>query len=264
MIAVLAMPAVACGSDDDATATLPDDGDTIILQVVYEGGFAPVEFILNEMPQHTLYANGRLVSQGPQPAIFPGPMLPSMQQVNIGDAAMAEVLAIVDEIGLPAMTDESNSEAAAFIADASEAVAYYYDENGTHRYAVYALGVVESSDPQVAGMRTLFDTLDVLAVESPTAGEYVPDRVQVLATQSFVDETEPGATLEPWPLAASPADLPEVADLGVSCTVLEGDEALAALAVFAEADQMTFWDYEGVSYRILARPLFENELGCEW
>ena len=91
-----------------------------------------------------------------------------------------------------------------------------------------------------------------------------PERVQVLATQSFVDENEPGATLEPWPLADSPADLPEVADFGVSCTVLEGDEATAALAVFANADQMTFWDYQGVSYRLLARPLFENEVGCEW
>ena len=54
-------------------------------------------------------------------------------------------------------------------------------------------------------MRTLFDTLDVLSVESPSAGEYVPQRVQVLVTQSFVDENEPGATLEPWPLAARPA-----------------------------------------------------------
>ena len=264
LIAALALLAVACGSDEGTTATLPDEGDTIILQTAYEGGFAPVEFILNQMPQHTLYADGRLVSQGPQPAIFPGPMLPALQQVNIDDAAMAAVLAIVDEIGLPAMTDETNTEAAAVVADASDAVAYYYDETGTHRYAVYALGIVETTDPQVAGMRSLFDTLDVLAVESPSAGEYVAERVQVLATQSFVDENEPGATLEPWPLAARPADLSEVADLGVSCTVLEGDEATAALAVFADADQMTFWDYEGVSYRILARPLFENEVGCEW
>ena len=119
LIAALALLAVACGSDESTTATLPDEGDTIILQTAYEGGFAPVEFILNQMPQHTLYADGRLVSQGPQPAIFPGPMLPSMQQVNIGDGAMAEVLAIVDEIGLPATTDETNSEAAAVVADAS-------------------------------------------------------------------------------------------------------------------------------------------------
>ena len=264
LTAALGLLAVACGSDEDTTATLPDNGDAIILQTAYEGGFVPVEFVLNQMPQHTLYADGRLVSQGPQPAIFPGPMLPSMQQVNIGDAAMADVLAIVDDIGLPSIDDEYNSEASATVADASDAVAYYYDENGTHRYAVYALGIVENSDPQAAAMGTLFDTLDVLSVESPPAGEYVAARVQVLATQSFVDDGEPGATLEPWPLPASPADLPEVADFDVSCTVLEGDDATTALAVFADADQMTFWDYEGVSYRILARPLVENEVGCEW
>jgi hypothetical protein len=264
LAAVLGLLAAACGSDEDATATLPEEGNTIILQTAYEGGFAPVEFVLNQMPQHTLYADGRMVSQGPQTAAFPGPMLPSMQQVNIGDAAMADVLAIVEEIGLPEVTDEYNTEAISVVADASDGVAYYYDDAGTHRYAVYALGIVESEEARVDATRRLFETLDTLAVESPPAGEYVPDRIQVLATQSFVDANEPEATLEPWPLAAAPADLTEVANFGVSCTVLEGEEATAALAVFAEADQMTFWDDEGVSYRILARPLFDNEVGCEW
>jgi hypothetical protein len=113
-------------------------------------------------------------------------------------------------------------------------------------------------------MRTLFETLDVLSVETTPVTEYVPDRIQVLATQSFVDDTEPGARFEPWPLITPPADLTEVADFDVSCTVLSGDEAGTALATFANADQMTFWDYQGVSYRILVRPLFENETGCEW
>jgi hypothetical protein len=264
LIAALALLAVACGSDEGTTATLPDEGDIIILQTAYEGGFAPVEFILNQMPQHTLYADGRLISQGPQPAIFPGPMLPTMQQVNIGDAAIADVLAIVEEIGLPEITDEYNTEAITVVADATDAVAYYYDEAGTHRYAVYALGIVESDDARVVAMRRLFETLDTLAVESPNAGEYIPDRIQVLATQSFVDENEPGASLEPWPLAVAPADMQEVANFEVSCTVLVGDGAAGVLAVFADADQLTFWDYQGVSYRILARPLFENEVGCEW
>ena len=86
----LALIAAACGSDGGGSA--PTDPDEVILTIGFEGGFAPVEAVYDPTPQFVLFADGRLVSQGPVITIFPGPLMPNLQEAQLNDDEMAQML----------------------------------------------------------------------------------------------------------------------------------------------------------------------------
>lgn len=266
----LAIVSAACGGDaDDASTTsttsapgttsAPTDPDQRILEVRYEGGFAPVEFLFSQTPRFTLYGDGRLIFEGPTPAIFPGPLLPNLQVVDIGVDGLNDVLAAVEASGLPAITEEFNNDAANFVADAANTVITYTDDNGDHLYDVYALGITDD-DPQLTSLMRIVNVLDQLSTTAPDAGEYTVDRMQVIVGPAFSDGVD--ATIEPWPLAIAPADVPDfVVDL--KCTVIDGEEAASVLPIFQAANQSTFFEDGGTEYRLTVRPLLAGEAGCQ-
>ena len=98
VLALLPLLAVAaCGSgvaaDDDAlTAGAPTE-DALVLQVVRAGGFLPVGAAFRSVPSVSLYADGRVVTEGPQIELWPAPALPSVQ---VGELAEDEVQRLVD------------------------------------------------------------------------------------------------------------------------------------------------------------------------
>lgn len=268
IILFLAMALVvsACGSDEvesesttTSTTLPPANPDERILEVRFEGGFAPVEFLFSQTPRFTLFGDGRLVFEGPTAAIFPGPLLPNLQVVDIGVDGLSDVLSAVTASGLPDVTEVINSDAANFVADAPNTVITYTDENGDHIYNVYALGIT-NEDQQLNSLQRIVDTLDELSVNSPFVGDYPSDRMQVIVGQAF-GGGDVEATIEPWPLALAPGDVPDfVADL--KCVVIDGDDAAAALPIFQAANQMTFFEEGGTEYRLTVRPLLIGEEGC--
>jgi hypothetical protein len=157
LFTVLGLALAACGGDDATETTIPTTGPTstagdspqnvtssdVLLTVTSEGGFVPVEFNLDRMPRYVLLADGTLFYQGPVPAIFPGPLLPNVQVTEVTATQMDEILQLVEEMGLPEIDefiDDSNAE---MVADATTEFITYYDENGTHRLGIYALGITE-------------------------------------------------------------------------------------------------------------------------
>ncbi len=267
LILALAIVAAACSSDgaeDDTTTTSTTapptiDADERILEVRYEGGFAPVEFLFSQPPAYTLFGDGRLVFQGPQPAIFPGPLMPALSVVDIGVDGLSDVLAAVEASGLPDIAEEVNNDAANFVADASDTVITYTDQNGDHIYRVYALGIGED-DPQLQRLQRIVDTLNALSGTGDPIGEYPVERIQVIVSPAFASG-DVEATIEPWPLRTAPGDVPDfVVDL--KCTVLEDDEAAEVLPIFQAANQMTFFEDGGTEYRLTVRPLIVGEDGC--
>ncbi|MDJ0962058.1 MAG: hypothetical protein QNJ88_15495 [Acidimicrobiia bacterium] len=265
LILALAVIIAACGGDegDSATTTAPPtiDPDQRILEVRYEGGFAPVEFLFSQPPAYTLYADGRLVFQGPQPAIFPGPLMPSLQVVDIGVDGLSQVLAAVEAAGLPDITEVINNDANQFVADAPNTVITYTDENGDHIYNVYALGITDQ-DPELNSLQNLITVLDNVAFSSPDAGEYPIEQLQVIVSPAFNDgggDLRP--TIEPWPLTTAPADLPDFV-VELKCIVIDGAEAQDVLPIFQAANQLTFFEDGGTDYRFTVRPLLVGEEGC--
>src|SRR4051812_32113999 len=97
--AVLALVLVlsACAQRSDAGGApapaspgvdLPDDGDALVLQVASTGGFVTPEMLAGRLPLLSVYADGRVLSEGPVPAIYPGPAWPNVQLQQIDPATL--------------------------------------------------------------------------------------------------------------------------------------------------------------------------------
>ncbi|MGH8873950.1 MAG: hypothetical protein ACRDVM_01685 [Acidimicrobiia bacterium] len=271
MLAVWAFGLAACagsgavvgngGSGSSAPTTLADP-DALLVEVRWEGGFAPPDLLVNRLPRFALYGDGTLYFEGAVPMIFPGPMLPPVQQVTIGPEALAEVLQLVEDTGLPEITEERNDEAASLVADAPDTVVIYHDDAGAHSFSVYGLDFVETRDVRVAQLRTLVQNLERLAFESGTPREYRPQRVQVqVAAVEDISDQEL-ANFQPWPLSVTFAELvPSAFDF--RCRAFHGEEGERLLGAFSDADTATYWETEdGIIYRILARPLLPGEEAC--
>lgn len=261
----LALVAVACGDDNDVTGTtsgttMPPDPNTLVLQITNEGGFAPLEFLLNRAPTYALYADGTLYFQGPIAEIFPGPILPNIQQVKVSDADVALMLELVNDMGMPDIDRVFNTDAAANVADATDTVLTYRDTSGDHVFGVYALGLVDVRDDRVDLLRTLLSHLDRAAFSTPGTTSYRGERLQVFATVGTVTGDQAPRT-QPWPLAQSPSELPDWG-LEFRCGVIDGADAGVALDAFLGADQLTLWENGSELFKILARPLLPGEEAC--
>lgn len=277
-VLVLAIVAAACGdadSDETTTTTTPQTttagtpdttggpvfgDDSVLLTILDEGGFAPVEFVINRPPTYVLLNDGTLIFQGVQPGAFPGPVMPAMQQVQLTEAQMENIRVLIEATGLPEIDEVVNNDAAAFVADATSTVAVYIDpDGGTHRFSVYALGIQENPSDDIANLALLRDKL-AEATGGGSAGEpYTSDRVVVRILQgggfAEFDDTRP------WAFDFRPTDLDDLN--GFPCGAFGGDEAAAVKALLADATQATNWEHETGTYVVVARELLPGEIGCD-
>ena len=76
----------ACGGEPGLTDTLKlnDDPASLLLMVKDEGGFVPIEFVVGQGPRLVLLRDGTLIVSGPQIEIFPQPLLPNYQSIQLG------------------------------------------------------------------------------------------------------------------------------------------------------------------------------------
>ena len=255
---LVAVTISACAIDAGGI-DLPGKDDSPVLQVQSEGGFAPVEFVLGRGPRYTLLADGRLISEGPVIAIFPGPLVPNYQVVSISDDQMRSVLEAVDRMGLPEMTNEMDDSAASRVADATTEVVTYWDDAGVHRYSVYALGididVPRRAETQAFG--DLLNLLDQLVASGNDPGPYVADQVQYVAGPGFADLS---SDLREWPLANSDFSGWKTLPNGWMCQVQPG----TVPAVFDDATVETQWAHPetGEPMKLLVRPRLPGEEIC--
>ncbi len=250
----------ACGEPADSGDT--DDAAPVI-QIRTEGGFAPIEFILGNGPNYTLLSDGTLIFRGPQPEIFPGPLVPDYQVVRLSDESVDRVMEFVDEIGLAGMVDEFDNSAAAFVADASTEVITLWDENGAHRYSVYALGIgddplnpSEPADPRTVALADLIDF--VASVDIASAETFQADRVRVVGGATQFPADPEFVDVRDWPLGEEdPASWNRV-NQDWTCQQF-GPEVLDA---FTDATTATTWDLGGTEFKLLVRPLLPGEPSC--
>jgi hypothetical protein len=274
LFTVLGLALAACGGDDATETTIPTTGPTstagdspqnvsnsdVLLTITSEGGFVPVEFNLDRMPRYVLLADGTLFYQGPVPAIFPGPLLPNVQVTEVTATQMDEILQLVEEMGLPEIDefiDDSNAE---MVADATTEFITYYDDNGTHRLGIYALGITEGGG---STERILANELIEVLEEATATGEsrpYAADRLQAAAGPALGFEEVEGR-VEPWPLEVDFSEMPEWA-IGWRCVEIEGAEVGELLEVFADTNQATRWNTGDDELTIKARPLLPGEDAC--
>jgi hypothetical protein len=254
-LAIFAIALAACGGGEGSVDVGDEDP---VLQITSEGGFLPVEAALGNGPRYTLLGDGRLIFQGFQTLEFPGRLVPPVLVANLDDNQMRAVLAIVDDIGLPEFAEEADDSASDTVADASNEVVTFWDENGEHRLSVYALGIQESPSERNAAFLELIETLDRFVAEAPS-DVYEPERVRILAGEGFVDpEFE---DIREWPLADEDPETWTELPNGWTCTTLDGSMS----GLFDDATQATTWEHpDGVSepIKLVVRPLHPGEPDC--
>lgn len=259
LAAVLAL--AACGTEGGGDVGVPDDPDEPVLQIRSEGGFATPEMILGRGPTYTLLVDRSLIYEGPMILIYPPPLLPNYQIGEITDDQMDEVLRLVDEIGLPDMTDERDEKHGETVADATTEVITYWDSDGnTHSYSVYALGIDPSpSNPATAAFLELFNLMPELAA-SVEAEPFEGEVVQMVAGVGFADPDFPD--VRDWPLEDDDPSGWTTLPNGWLCETTEED----VLGLFADATQNTQWtdptNPDSDPLKLLVRPLHPGEEHC--
>lgn len=260
---VAAMVMSACGGEPglEETLRLNDDPASVLLIVKDEGGFVPIEFIVGQGPRLVLLRDGTLIVPGPQIEIFPQPLLPNYQSIQLDEETMLFVLEELDALGFTEIESEVNSEASNMVADASTTISTFYNQDGSHTFSVYALGIgTQVSDGRVPVLANLVEHLSQTGFSQP-GQPYEWGALEVLAGVPQVPADLEFVNVQPWPLDVGFDKMTEIG-FGWRCADYEGEEAQALLAVFLGANQTTTWDDGGAEYSIKVRPLFPGQEPC--
>ncbi len=262
----------AAGAQSGASATPDREGaaadDRLVFQVALTGGFTTPTELAARLPLVSVYADGRVVAQGPVAASYPGPALPSVQLRDVGPDAVADLVAEAERAGVLDDTDLGSPP----VADALTTRFVLVDADGTHVRDAYALSAGWTAGPglsteQVAARADLLELLDAArAVASPADQRelrpYPVSALAVVATQHLdvddglatPDVAWPGPPLPGTALGGLPS---------MSCTLATGDQARAVLDAAATATTRTPWvTADGSRWSVTLRPLLPHEDDC--
>lgn len=241
----------------------------VVLRVTTEGGLAP-DHRAGELPSWTLYGDGRVLTQGPQIAIYPGPAWPNVLVQKVSTATVDRIVAAAIEAGVDAKQRDYGNPA---VADAVTTVFRLSAESGTYTTKVYALaegeGAVGTTAEQRAARKELADLANHLTdlngwLGAGTASEeepYEPSSVAIFA-RSYVKRPDEQVAEQkvawrgPDPKAGtdSPAG---------RCTVLSGEPLAKVRKDLQGSNTLTRWQTPGGDWSFRIRPLLPEERTCE-
>jgi hypothetical protein len=264
----------------------PPAAEGLVLQVRHVGGFLPVGVLHGNVPVVSVYADGRVISEGPSDSVRPGQALPNLQVQRI---SAADVRALVDR-ALAAGVRDTGDLGRPGVADAATTRITVVTDSGTYVRDAYALaegvvgtvrtgggygpppsprGVQGISPAQQAARAKLLDLVRALTDLESTlpsgsvgpASAYLPQSVAAIVTPAHFGPQDPPQQPRPWPgpaLPGAPLDEP-----GVSCVTATGSQATAVLAAARSANQLTPWTTpDGQQWWVTFRPLLPDETGC--
>jgi hypothetical protein len=282
VLAACAEPPAAVSPPSDSAPPprpeLPADPGALVLRVEQVGGFVTPETNLSRVPVYSLYADGRLITDGPVPAIYPGPALPNVQ-VQVVDAATVQELA---DRALAAGVAETTDLGAPPLADVPSTRFTLVTAAETHVREVYALGVGPPrgepddglTEEQRAGRAELQDLLAALADVGqqpgpggvPAVEGYAATAVAAIARpwSAPADDVAAGLAPDPVPWPGPPLPGVPVGGLPVlGCVTATGDQAAAVLGAARTANALTPWSTpDGALWSVTFRPLLPDESDC--
>ena len=260
----------ACGSGSDSPAVgdslppvvdghqHPNGADDVVIEYAEVGGFMPREFAFSQTPNVLISGDGRSFSPGAQIEIYPGPLLPAVQVLTLGEAGIQEALAAADDAGLFADIDYDEPTN---IADASTARVTINVNGETYVHSAYALGggggLGGGSDVLSTERQALLDFIDeltALALPGPESATdiFAPTEfgIEALVVDDLAvygtDGIEP--TVVAWPTSAGV----RLAD-AATCTLVS---AVEVGDVLMSANQLTFFqDGDDTVYQVLVKPI---------
>ncbi|HET7678329.1 MAG TPA: hypothetical protein VFK38_10825 [Candidatus Limnocylindrales bacterium] len=278
---LLALLASACGlapggSPAPSSPVPPSGADQLVFRIETRGGNVPPEWSFSNLPSLSIYGDGRVVTMGPQVAIYPGPAMPNLQVQRLSPAGISALLAAARDAGLLvgiARIDHNG------VADAATTRVTIVADGRVHRIDAYYLeGADDAMVPeQQRPLRRALAAFLARVADAPTffgpeltaeSQPYVPHAMRLLTRAGDAAQMpEPGlVNVRDWPIKAVPlltAGVPaEGFGEAARCVLLEGGALVANLAVLSAANELTMWRDAGVTYLVRFRPLLPDETGC--
>jgi hypothetical protein len=280
LLAVAVMAAACVGGAGAAGPTpspKPEDPDKVIFRVSWEGGFVTPEMLLGRLPVIAVYADGRVITLGPVPAIFPGPFMPNLLEQTLSKEALDNLIQLArDKDLLKDVTYDFPG-----IADAADTVLEINLDGKTYRLSAYALAeaadggvapAIEVPPADVAGRAAMREFIDALTqipadgfVDEPHSFDFQALRLYVTKAAIVEDSEFPGEQAPiAWPLGdlAAAGEPVENSPIGARCLVVEGDDLAAVKPLLDGANQLSVFESEGEFYSLIPRPLYPDESGC--
>ena len=240
-------------------APSPPTPDDLLLRVEQTGGFGTPAMLASRLPLVSVYADGRMITQGPQILSYPPPALPNLQvrrlsradaQAMVERARAAGIGGPPVDYGHPTVADEPSIRVTV----------------GDDVVEVYALGEEGGlSADQLRARRRLRELVSALTDVAPSGSDarYEPAAVAAVATPWRLGEGDEGLP-EPPEVAWPGPDLPgESIGPETGCVVAAEPRAVRdILAKAAKATSLTPWRSAGKRWTVALRPLLPDESGC--
>jgi hypothetical protein len=257
------------GSEDIDHPAGPAD---LVLRMDVGGGFVAPASELRRIPTWSLFGDGRIITEGPQIEIYPGPALPSIQVQIISEDGIQAILEAATAAGL---LGPDRAYGQGCVADAPTTTFTVYADGTRHVVSAYALGMVPGSCPGEdtearAALARFSAKLSGLAGWLPTGSlgeqeqfEFSEMRVYV---QPYAGSPEPGLhqTAIQWPLSDP---LPSFGDTDGTygdfrCGIVGGADLAKLLPDAQRANELTPWRSGEADYSLIFRPLLPDEHDC--
>jgi hypothetical protein len=261
-------------------STDPVGSDQLVLQVRYLGGFLPVGVSYATPPVVSIYADGRVITQGPVPAIYPGPALPNLQVQRIStDDVQRLVDRAVDagvrdgaDLGRPPIMDAATTRFTLVEGGRTSVRDVYALMDAARGGGVHGgpIGPDDAGPQQQAARQKLLGLYQALTDLEGTlgtgsvrdAGPYTSDAVAAVVTAARPRPEDPPQTPRPWPGPALPGE-PFANQAGVTCLTATGAEATTLLQAARQANALTPWTgADARQWWVAFRPLLPHESGC--
>jgi hypothetical protein len=235
----------------------PSVPPTVVVAVFTSGGFVPVDLALRAFPELVVLSDGTVYQAAPQIAVFPPPLVPALERIDIGADGVADVIDVMNSSGLldgdadfgsPTVTDAATTVLTSFV-------------DGETELSAYALGLddIDLDDASQQARSQLSATIDEIQAIVDAAGNgeaALPPAMAVLtfAGLGFQEDTAARA----WPIDS----VPESTGGGPACVTISGDELDVLVAAAADATTQTPWNIAGQLTAVVLRPVFPHEDGC--
>jgi hypothetical protein len=252
-----------------AAPTQPAATAGLVLRVGYTGGFVSPSVTTGRLPLVSVYADGRVITEGPVAATYPGPALPNLQEQRIDRASVQDLVNAAVTAGVTDTSDLGSPP----VADAASTRFTVVTASHTYVREAYALaetpadadGLTEAQRTARTKLAHLLDRLTGLSVAGSVP--YEAPAIAALATPwaapqdglAQPDAAQPDAA---WTGPALPGE-PTGGGPDLTCVTATGDQAQALLTAAAAANANTPWvTADGSRWTVTFRPLLPDESSC--
>ena len=265
------------GSSTGTPGTSAPTGSSagLIFRAADEGGFIAPNARRAQLPLVSVYADGRIMSGGMTPAIYPGALVPSIVFRSVGPDGAAAILQAARDAGL---TGSDASYPSGPVADAPTTVITVVHDGSRTVSRFDALGAgpgqpAAGSGPadriRVAAAALLARLMgsDTFGGTPAAGGMYQPLGFQLFVTPGSPAPGEPSLARPPvaWPLATPLASFGQADALGgdgARVGVVVGADSATLRPILSAATQITPFTSGGKQWTLVVRPLLPDEVAA--